>query len=432
MPHPRRTLHLLLVAFFALSAAAHADVIKVPGDYDNLQVAVNNATHGDVILIASGYHSAGPVEIADKALTLVVDQGSQATVPQVRIRDLAPDHHVVLRGLGADGQAFPLGPNAEALLIENCQGRVTVEGSTFRGADGWQGFVHPGGYAGASVENSTSVAFSHCLLIGGRGENTLGDFAPPGPGASGVEASDSDVSVAFCELSGGDGGHANGDHDYIYGSSGGSGIWQVGGTLYVTGALLAGGDGGNGSCDWDFLSGFVCGGGGAGGDGLTLVNATAYHHGLAFAPGQGGFSAEEGEPPAPDGVLVDGPDATLLPAAPRDFTVPAVKREGQTAAFVFSGEPGDSALVWIAMAPRWVLLPAHEGVFLVDNGAPFNLLIPLAPTGLGGDLSVSFTMPALPPAFVALPIHAQGIFQTGSGQFLLGPSSVLTVVDASF
>jgi hypothetical protein len=425
----------LPAALLALCGAAHADVIPVPGVYNTLQVAVNNAHHGDVILIQSGFVSAGPVEIVDKALTLVVDNDGQATVPRIVIRDLAADHHVVLRGLGADGNIFPLGPAEEGLVVTDCQGRVTVEGSTFRGTHGWQpGFAHPQGYAAVRIEDSASVALSHCLLVGGRGKNTGGELSPPGFGAPGLHVRDADVTVAFCESAGGDGGHADGDEDYEDGMRGGAGIQQDGGTLHVSGALLAGGDGGNGSCDFDPLIGLICGAGGDGGDGLFLQGgATAYHHGLTFTPGLGGVDA--GREDSQDGVLVDAdsgaPSHVPLPSASRDFTAPAVKRPGQSATLQFSGEPGDVALAWIAPGPRWVLLPAYEGVFLVDNGAPFNLFVPLAPTGPAGDFAVSFGVPPLPAGLEAVPLHVQGIFQAGSGQFLLGPSSVLTLLDTT-
>lgn len=433
MSRPHRTLPAAVVAFLALSAAADAEVIKVPGDYNTLQVAVNNATHGDVILIGSGFTSAGPVDIVDKALTLVVDGGGQAKVPQVRIRDLAPDHHVVVRGLGADGNAFPLGPAAEGLLVTDCLGRVTVEGSTFRGAHGWMPPLMTHGWPAARVKNSSSVALSHCLLVGGRGMNTGGEWIPPGSGAPALDVVDADVSVAFSELSGGDGGHADGGEDYIAGKPGGPAIRHDDGTLHLTGALLAGGDGGDGSCDFDpFGGGFFCGSGGSGGDWMELfAGTTAFHHGTTFAPGLAG-GTPKGEP-SEDGRLVDGAGlGVLLPSASRDFSVPAVRREGETAAFVFSGEDGDGALVWISLGPHWDMLPPHQGVFLVDSSAPVDALIALGPTGPAGELSISFTVPPLPSGLDAFPVHAQGLFLSAPGKLLLGPSSVLTLLDASF
>src|SRR5262245_7270247 len=104
IPRSALSISLLLV----LSAAARAGVIQVPGDYLNIQVAVNNAVDGDVILIQPGVY-AGPVDIGDKALTLVVESGL-AFVPRVAVHDLSAGKTVVLRGLGGDGSAFAAGP----------------------------------------------------------------------------------------------------------------------------------------------------------------------------------------------------------------------------------------------------------------------------------------------------------------------------------
>ena len=409
MSPTHRTAVALTVALLAPGSAARAGVIQVPGDYLNLQVAVNNAVDGDVILIDPGTY-AGPVDISDKSLTLVVETGG-AIVPRIAVHDLSANKTVILRGLGGDGAAFAAGPNLNGLQLTGNAGYVVVEGSTLHGGKG---------YEAVRVTGSAHVAFTHCTILGGTG-------------ARGLTSIGSDVSIIGSSVTAGP--VTNSD---IYGDDGPSAIAHTEGELYVSGCTLVGADGGLGWCDFEGLAGWTCGSGGNGGACIQAWNQSfVWVHGNTYVPGLGkpGGDDEISTFPGVDAHALDlssgGAVVTTLHDPARDTSVTAVVPEGQAISLAFDGEPEDFALVWVSLAPRWELLPAYAGVFQVDNGAPFNVLIPVASTGATGALNVSFTAPALVGGLDALTLHLQGLFKNSSGQFRLGPRTVLVLVDAA-
>ena len=68
----------LVVGFLLSSGSAYAGQIHVPADFASLQVAIDNAVVGDVIIVDGGTH--GPLVI-DKALTIV---GVDSNPPFIR------------------------------------------------------------------------------------------------------------------------------------------------------------------------------------------------------------------------------------------------------------------------------------------------------------------------------------------------------------
>jgi hypothetical protein len=435
--HGMRATAALLVA----GVVAHAGVIRVPGNYLNIQVAVNNAVDGDVILIAPGSYK-GPVDIGSKTLTLVVDGGGKAGVPRLTIHDLAGNQSVVVRGLGGDGIAFANGPHSEGLVLARNDGHVRIEGATFRGSPGTNILgapsQHPGGWPAARVFDCLSVAFTHCTFTGGYGAS-VGDEENesfPGSGGAGLLATDSFISVTGCTLTGGEGGVADDTISYG-GGSGGAGIKQLGGTLCVSGSSLTGSHGGHGDCSF-----FACGAGGDGGDGIFVDDDGRLCFSddifVAGKGGSGGGGSTGGASPGDDGIDGKGIDAhagdtvTNFFTPARDLTAGAPVREGHPLQLHFAGQPGDGALAWISLHPRWELLPSHSGVFLVDNGQVLNVLLALGPTDASGALDVSLLVPELGPGIDGLPLHVQGLFLDAQGTVRLGAASNSVLLDSAY
>jgi len=432
----------LLLAVVLLAGAGHADVIRVPQDYLNIQVAVNNASDGDTILIAAGDHL-GPVDINDKALTLIAD-GGPARCPQIKVHDLSVGKTVLIRGLGADGKFFTqFGPNEEALLLNDNAGQVRLEDATFLGSSGrnfWNppgGFPpnhHPDGFDAAIVTDCASVVFTRCTLKGGGGASVDNEDTQSwaGRGGLGLLAARSDVSATSCVLWGAVGGYI-GDTLTYSGGDGGDGAHVSDGRYLIADSVLHGANGGSADCDF-----FSCGFGGSGGDGLELGDFSSnptelWRHGNTYTHGTGGQDGD-GQGFGADGFDVrthPGAVDAVFPDPLRRFSVTTPLREGGVGSMQFDAEPGDSAFVWASVAPRWTPLPAYQGVFLIDNGPVFNTFVALGPTDALGNLSVPFLAPSLGP-FEAATFHLQGIVQDEGGQFLLGPTSGLVILDSSF
>jgi hypothetical protein len=414
----------------ALAGAARADVIRVPQDYKNIQVAVNNAADGDVILVAPGKY-AGPVDIGGKSLSIVADGGT-ASVPRLRVHDLAAGQTVLLRGMTGDGTwySFPMGPNEEGLVVENCEGLVVAEDCTFIGMVG-VAYAYTYGWHGARVEHSSAVAFVRCTLTGGNGEfGALGYSA--GAGGHGLFAVGTDASLHECTVTG---GHASYQFDLSDepGAFGGSGAHLVGGQLLTAGNLFTGGDGGNASCT---LSLSECGIGGDGGDGILLPPGSAaevFVHGDSFDPGPGGQGGSGQVPPGEDGQAIDSDPATVhrLHSAIHTLELTAPTREGESVTVSLHGEPGDMAFLWSSPDPAWLLLPTHEGVLLVDRFAPGFLVTALGTLDGSGELSLSVPVPELGQGVQDVVLTVQGVF-VADGVTLLGSASTAVLLDSGF
>ena len=250
------------LALTLLAADASAGVIRVPGDYLHVQVAVNNAADGDLILIAPGTYPDG-LDVGAKSLAIVGDGGTASFV-KVSVHDLAADQVVVLRGIGA------VGPFNEGLVVKDCAGRVVVEDGTFKGAKGRNAvgdpLWHPSGWPAVVVEQSNSVDFARCTLTGGDGASISNEDTQVGTGAggSGLSATEADVGLHESTATGGTGGSTD-DTVSTSGGGGGHGAQLAGGQLFAAGCSLTGKNGGFADCSF-----FACGSGGSGGSGVSI------------------------------------------------------------------------------------------------------------------------------------------------------------------
>lgn len=439
MSTPIRLLALLAV----LAAAAQAGVIRVPQDYAHLQVAANHAVDGDVILVQPGTY-AGPLDIGGKSLVVAGD-GGPVTLPRIRVHDLAAGQVVVLAGVGATGSKalFPFGPWQEALVIENCAGRVVVQDADFRGFQGSNymnqlgtPLFHPSGWDAVRILNATSVHFTRCTLSGGSGADIEEEDAQLGAGSGGEGLAAALVLVGLhdCELIGGFGGSVL-DTVTSSGGDGGSGATLAGGVLFAAGSAFTGLAGGSGDCDF-----FGCGGGGDGGDGVSIAAAAPlpgdfWQHADTLAAGAGGHGGSVGGPAGPDGA--DGKPVDLQPGAQheilhlplRRLDATTLAREGQAVTLSLDALPGDLAFAWVSTRPDWTLVPDAHGVVLIDRLAPGNLLLPLGRVAPDGQLDVGFTVPDLGPGVSALTFFVQGVSVAGGSTWLASASAV-TLLDA--
>ena len=436
---------LLLLA--ALVPAGRAGVVRVPQDYLHIQVAVNNAADGDVVLIQAGTYP-DAIDVDGKSLVICADAGA-VTVPHIRIHDLLPGQVVVLRAINGKGtkSASPYGPWEEGLVVSNCAGRVVIEDGQFTGNNGENSFAwyntplfHPTGWDGARIEQAKSVDFTRCTLSGGIGPD-VGDEEDetwPGSGGNGLLAQAVDVGLHECTAKGGWGGSAD-DTISSGGGQGGHGARLVSGRLYAAGTAFTGQFGGGGDCSF-----YACGSGGDGGSGVALGgSATAlagfWHNGDTFVAGHGGGGGQVstgGAQPGEDGadghdiLLLAGGSSTELHSTVRSLQASSPQREGQTVTLTVKGEPGDLVAAWIAPAAEWQLLAAHFGVLLIDRSGA-SAALPLGVLPASGTLQAGFEVPELPPGIDDVTLFVQGLFAS-QGQARLGSASVVVLLDAGF
>ncbi|GJM23548.1 MAG: hypothetical protein DHS20C15_34630 [Planctomycetota bacterium] len=270
----------LLVATCLLSSPGAAEAqILVPGDFGDLQDAINTASPGDVIVIDGGTH--GPIVI-DKALTLT---GKTGTPPKLTT-------HVLPMPPNQSPCVELAGPGSGRVTIKNC----LIEGTTNGGSFSMNAPAIAGGgfdelhvvncyveaprwldVTGGAVEQPgievdipfTLIATS--TVIGGfPDDNVITSFPFPFPeGGSGI-VSTGDVAVFDSTVRGGEGFHTTWDvdaqgavpalcsEDYGLLGVGGLAIEVQGDLLFARSALEAGEGGTFHATKEDFGTWFVC------------------------------------------------------------------------------------------------------------------------------------------------------------------------------
>ena len=150
------SLCLILALAWAIPPAliVYADEITVPGDYATIQLAIDNANDGDVILIASGTYGENLTIGTNKALTLR-GAGPTATILDGRELDrvIDCDSALTLQSLTVtNGKSFSGG------------GGIWAEGSLM--LSNTQFISNNGGSGGGGVSCLAAVQASDCLFEG--------------------------------------------------------------------------------------------------------------------------------------------------------------------------------------------------------------------------------------------------------------------------
>ncbi len=363
---------VLLLASRAL--AADAFVITAAMSSADIQLVIDGAADGDILLFDPGSHgdSAADVLVVDgKGLALVGRGATRPGIAGVVVRNLPAGSNAVLQGLEfAPGGAPPFGPPGfTAIEIRDCDGGVLIEDCLV---------PDTGSKGGAAllVDTAAMVSVSRAELHGLDGESTL--FCIPDVGSPALHTVASQVSVHATTLVGGAGGSSN---DLLCAAGGGGDAVRVGPDfgaapathVVLSGNTLTGGPGG-----------FQLGGGQASsGHALRVLDkdSSAWLVDNVLA----------GSVSAPPGAVLD-----YLGETARGLWVSAPVVENQAASLTMTGKQGDLIGIFWSFDTGWLPQPLRAGAFVM--GTPLAGPIILGPhPGPDGDWTVPITGPALPP-----------------------------------
>lgn len=402
------------------SAAGGARIVDAPGlpPFYSLQEAVDAATDGDTILVATGLYEG--FTIGDKSLHVVAAAGHDVRIAgAIQVLHLAGHRIVLLSGLKPTGRIQPV-TSEPGLIVSSCQGHVRVEGCTIAGGKG-AALEHPnfgtGGHA-VVLQASPRVVFSHCTITGGNGNGDGGNCydCNGGDGGFGVRVNQSAPVFYQCAIQGGHGGTSG-----YQGGSGGHGVWQGNTFVFAAGSLLRGGNGGHGT---DFIWAY----GGDGGNGL-LVNAAGTSELLdnTYIGGTGGtaivFPQNAGQPGAPFG---GAGTVTQHAGEARELTLARMVFDGSQLQVTATGLPGDKVWLRFASRPEHRFQSSIPGLHAVKN-AP----VPLVAAGVipaSGSLLLTVPITDLVGQAERV-IYAQGFGFDGQGAGWLGSPMHALVLD---
>lgn len=370
-----------VVSVAVVAAAANAEgvvIVDAPGlgVLPDLQTAIAAAAPGDVLIVAPGNYA--PFVIDNKSVSVFALPGGVVSIAgTIEVRNLGPGQRVVLSGLDATGANLPT-RSGSGLRLDSNAGQVRVQRCTFRGGVGQIGTCMNNGAGGYAVEltNSARVAFSRCMLVGGRGYHNGGDGTYEcfgGNGGDGIRSSGSALALYDSTVIAG----AGGDYSYA-GGDGGDALFQLDFGVVAVNTRFEGGAGGDG---WDFLYGE----GGDGGDGLSVqVGAQAQLLDNVLVPGPKGISTVftplyDGAP----GVAISGAGIVVQHVGDaRTFKAPTIASDRSQISVTVEGQPGDLAWLLQSSTQTWVLPTPVNGVWLAGN--PVTSGLHGAPITLGG------------------------------------------------
>ena len=188
----------LTLGLLAAPAAADVLTVGVPGDHATIQAAVDAAANGDTILVRST-HTAGPVTIDAKGLTLVADLSDPnqfLSVPGPWIVDNVPAGRTVTL------VDFRVTASSTPVVVRYNAGAVRlVRMKSLAGDAPYFGTAPEALY----VTQSVDVTLTECVLVGGSGWETC-EVYNAGDGGLALHARNSSVQIFGSVLQGGAGG----------------------------------------------------------------------------------------------------------------------------------------------------------------------------------------------------------------------------------
>jgi hypothetical protein len=383
---------LALVLGFSTSTAA-ADVLTVgtgPGNYPQIQPAIDAAVDGDVVLVQPGAYVG--FTITSKSV-FVLGNGVVGITSPIQVTSSASSQPVVLARLGV--------PNGwrSSLSVTSCAGAVRIQDCHFLGAANPTGQ----GFEGVRINASSNVVFARGDSTGGKGGETSGNsgynWVVSHGGGTGAVASASSLVVADAQMLG---GLPNTAHTTatLYPGSIGAGLDIHGGFALVAGSVLVGPEGGGNSitafqCNHQVGNGGQCGDGGAG---LLLQTGTVLVQLGKLQGGSAGSSAclawyYDGSH-GPKYRLSGGSSvATRVTGPARTLVVPSVLVGTSSATAMFKGAPGDLVYVVTNATPHFLFDAALHGVWTLTY--PPQLGAPIGTLDATGNLSASIALPPL-------------------------------------
>ncbi len=418
-------LHCISMAGLALSipsiAAAQAQVWVVddqpgPGvDFTDLQVAIDSASEGDVLLLHSGTYVSplSGFQVFGKSLTLVEDTGETAWIDGgLAAAHLAAGQSVLVRGIDA---ATTPASGVPPLILSDNQGSAWVEDGMYRSASSTQ------------TTYSAGVLYSAASFLVGCRFTTGATTEKKQSGEAGIGLLDAEVAMFACVATGG----AAGPQDHGIAGVGGYGL-QVPGPgcfLAASSCEFFGGLGGSAdSCDVAPP--------GDGGCGLFIYAPTftdlafLYASGLHGGPGGiGGGGACTGASGPPSYAYP--PEAlSETPGADKGLRANAPVREGELLVLEFAGTPGDLAVVAAASAPSHaVALLNPTGALAIASPWLVSLAGAVPASGL---LTLALPVGELGPGVEATPVYLQSFFVDAAGGITVGTPSATVLLDSAF
>jgi len=387
MSHRRRLL-VSVLAVALVCSTARADVLVVdfangPGaDFTDLSLAVQAAQDGDLLLVRPGIYSVWDT-IDARSLTIVGDGPFVQVDGQLTVQNLAANQSFVLRNVTFQ---YP-----GELSVLNSVGPAIVQDSTIN-ADIYGG---SGPYGAIRALNARVVVTDSVIL----GSFQYGVAAAPP--TAGIHATGSTVVVSNSLVLGGDG-----TDTLAPDMPGAPGMELQDAQVLVSGSSVRGGSGASQ----------------AGGAGVVASGASSIV--ARDVLNQGGDGV-----PAGDATVLDGSSSWLDVAG--DAAVlnsDSPLREGETWTIEVLGTPGDDTWLAAGVVPAWAPLASGAGVLGV--GAPL-WLVPLGTLPASGNAVFGLTVPAI--GLDAFDVFLQELHvSAGTGEKVLGPISVTTLLDAAY
>lgn len=419
--------NVLAVALaMAAAPAAAADVLVVAhdgtGDHATIEMAVQLAAPGDIVLVRDGYYQPighnepdSFVEIS-KSLTLV-GEGAGPITGLLRVTGLAADETVVVRNMRF---ASPIGMSVqlETVGVFDSLGAVIFEDCSMTGRVG-SGSSVPGS-PGLRVKNSTAVSLTRCTVKGGAGGDTIAllNFGN-GPGGPGVLVETSQLALHHGTVLGGRGGtdsyHGNGS------APGGDGLVSTSSILFLAGGSVTGGAGSNGSPPAEASEG-------AGGDGLLQSGTGSWLRsvGLTASGGAGGVLSDGSSAPAGQGLLILAGLVETHPEAARSLRLDPMLHEGETGTLSLGGPPGDTGKVMLSLGAVYAQLGGKKGVYTLADPVVGPIVLGEIPAS--GQLDVAVPVGSLL-GLEGLLLRVQG-FSYGNGGFVMTNPTECVLLEA--
>jgi len=374
-----------------------------PADFADLQLAIDAAAPGDVVLVAPGQYE--PAVLAGKGLSIVATSSASLFDSDLLFGEATPDPVLTLRDIPVGQSAvvsgftvFNSAPGPESdLLVHDCDGVVWLQ----------QLFLDSYGVEAFAAREAAAL-----VLVDVFCQTNLVSPLPDGTPWGGAGARFGPGTVAWCHDV-----HAGGSHGaflppgsppLIAAPPGGPGAVVDDAVVSFTGSAAGGNSGGSATLDG-------CVHGGDGGAGIVLSGAapSVTLRDTNYGGGFGGFFDRSCAPPTQMGPQLDGDpaDLTVLPGEERRLLAPTAATVGETISLGLHGEAGETALFFLAGAQAPGVHVGGVDLHLQLTSLTLLAAVPMAADGI----DVSVTVPPLPGGFEVVTVPLQAVFLDGAG-----------------